>query len=105
MLEKSISRGKIGIVQKVNSNLCGGIEFKHDLENRKSAFTVGGCYKVDENSTLKGKFDNEGNVQVAYLHNLSRDLKANLTIQSNLKTFEDKSGVNVRLGFTYEPLD
>jgi len=93
------------LVKKINSNLTGGAEFKHDINNQKYGFAFGGNYKIDDKSTVKSKFDDKGNFSVSYIVSLNDKLKTNVTVESGLKNIRENTGSKLNVGFIFENLD
>jgi len=103
LAENKLSSFKIGVRQDISKDLVGGVEFKHDLNTKKSNFSTGVSYKIDNEQTVKAKINESQKVQLAYNVNLNKDLKANIALETDLKALSGTaSEAKVSLGFVYE---
>jgi len=95
---------KVGAMQNFSKTFKGGVEYKHDLKKNSQEFLVAGECKVDDFTTVKAKVAKDTTVNVAYITNLNKDLKANFTLQTKLSDLKaGTGGSSVCVGFTYEP--
>jgi len=95
---------KVGAMQTFSKTFKGGVEYKHDLKKNTQDFLVAAECKVDDFTTVKAKVSKDTAVQVAYITNLNKDLKANFTLQTKLSDLKaGTGGSNVCVGFIYEP--
>lgn len=97
-LSKSFNVYQFALLQKVNKNVEFGFQYTHDYsDSSKNDFSFGSNLKVDEDQTLKFKVNQDKKVSVAYLVNLSKNLKANVTLNTTDATVLQ----NVNVGLTY----
>jgi len=95
---------KVGAMQTFSKTFKGGIEYKHDLKKNSQDFLVAAECSVDDSTTVKAKVAKDTTVNVAYITNLNKDLKANFTLTTKLSDLKSGTGgSNVCVGFTYEP--
>jgi hypothetical protein len=101
--DKSNQEFKLAVKQDISKDLSGGVEFKHDLPKKTSNFASGLSYRIDGDQVLKLKMNDEQVVNVGYNVNLNKDLKAQLNLETSLKSLQgNESKSKVSLGFIYE---
>jgi len=95
---------KLGTTYDFQNNLTGGVEFSHDLSKNATTMKVGAQYQVDKEQTVKFNMTQDLKTQIAYIVNLNKNLKANLTLETSLKALRGNASTSkVSVGFNFEP--
>lgn len=76
-----------------------GAEVKANWENRSTGITVGGDYRYDEKTLLKGKLNSDGKLAGALVRNLNRDMKFTIAAEVDANRMTNSTINDFRLGF------
>lgn len=107
LLENKLSNVKVGVATQVRPDLALAVQFSQKLkyapeEKRSPAvWTMGFSKSIDADSSIKGKVDTTGIAAAVYSLRLNKDLKTNITVQTNLK--ESSKGSDIGVTFDYAP--
>jgi len=90
-------KGEKEVEEKVEEK--EGEEKKEEVKPKDWKFVAGFSLKSDHNTTVSGKFNDEGDVSGAYEFDLKQNLRASLALETNVREL----GKNAKVGvsFTY----
>jgi len=86
--------------QKVNDNASVAAEVSYKLSgNDSAAFSLGGAYKLDKDTSVKGKVNSDGVVSLSYAQMLRKNVRAVFSTDINTKQLH-KDAHQVGFGFS-----
>ena len=100
LAENQLKNIKIGYAQDVDANLSLALNVDQDLSKPiRPVFTIGNTYKIDNDSAVRAKIDNNGALAAAYKFNVNQRLTA--TVSASTNVFDQTKGASTGVLFEF----
>lgn len=100
LAENQLKNVKIGYAQQVDPSLSLALNIDQDLSKPiRPVFTVGNTYKIDAESNVRAKIDNNGNLSAAYQVAVNKRLTA--TVSASTNVFDSSKGASTGVHFDF----
>lgn len=100
---KNLGTVNVSYYQKVSADLVSGASISQCLSSGNRAFTLGGQYKLDGRTSVKGKVDSKGIVGTSVAHTLSDCLSATIGAEFDTQSSDvaaaKKFGIALNLNY------